>query len=170
MPCFSCRQGNPHRFRIPHLTDNNDIRSLPHRGPKRGRKIRSVDADLNLFDDALVLRVLVLDGIFNRDDVFRFPAVDFVDKCRERRRLARTGGSSDKHQTIGNFRQAKDVGRKVKFGKPRRTGRQSSKRCCRTTAFPVQVDTKTPEAFDPQRTVRAARFSILFRRVIRQRG
>ena len=85
--CFSRGQRHPHGLWIAHLADNDDIRRLPHRRPECRRKIRCVDSDLDLLDDALLLGVLVFDGIFNRDDVLCIPAVDFINECSERCRL-----------------------------------------------------------------------------------
>ena len=50
MPCLRGGQRNAHRFRIPHLADDQHVGRLAQRGTKRGGKVRRVDADLHLFD------------------------------------------------------------------------------------------------------------------------
>ncbi len=94
------RQRNLHRFRIAHLANHNDIGRLPKRGAQRSWKIRRVNADFDLLDYALLMRVLVLDRIFNRDDVLCVAPVDLVDERRDRRGLSRSGGTADQNQAV----------------------------------------------------------------------
>ena len=94
------RQRNLHRFRIAHLANHDDIGRLAERGAQRGWKIRRIDADFDLLDHALLMRVLVLDRIFDRDDVLRVAPVDLVDQRRHRRRLSRAGGAADEDQAV----------------------------------------------------------------------
>ena len=81
------RQRDPHGLGIAHLTDDDDVGRLAERSPQRGRKVRCVDADLDLLDDAGLMRVLVFDRIFDRDDVPCVAPVDFLYERGERRRF-----------------------------------------------------------------------------------
>jgi len=64
-----------------------------------------------MVDDAILVFVDKLHGIFNRDDVAFFPVVDVVDHGRERSRLTATRGPCDqhyafmKHGQLGNNRR-----------------------------------------------------------------
>ncbi len=71
MPGLRRRERDPHRLGIAHLADDDDVGSLAHGGAQRRRKVRCVDADLDLFDHASTVRVLVLDRVFDGDDVPR---------------------------------------------------------------------------------------------------
>jgi hypothetical protein len=56
---------------ISHLSDKDDIGVLAHDVPERIRVAFRVDADLALIDDALLVLVKNLDGVFDRDDMSR---------------------------------------------------------------------------------------------------
>ena len=108
MTGFAGRERNLHRLRVAHFADHDDIGRLPQRRAQRGRKIRGVDADLHLLDQAALMRVLVLDRILDRDDVARPPRVDRVDHGRERRGLAaarRARHEDESARTVGQLSQ-----------------------------------------------------------------
>ncbi len=128
------RQRNPHRLRIAHLADDDDVGRLAQRGAQRGREIGRVDADLDLLDDPRMMLVLVLDRILDRDDVPRLAAVDLVDQRRQRRRLAGSRRPADQDETARQVRQLLHDRRQVQASRaagraaaaresPRRRGR-----------------------------------------------
>ena len=98
MAGFGRRERDAHRLRVAHLADHDHVGRLPQGGAQRSREIRRVDADLDLLDHAAVMDVLVLDRIFDGDDVARVAAVDLVDERGERRGLARSGRAADDRQ------------------------------------------------------------------------
>ena len=119
MPGLAGRDRDLHRFRIAHLADDDDVGRLAQRRAERGREVGRVDADLDLLDQALAMRMLVLDRIFDRDDVPRVAMVDLVDQRRQRRRLAGTGRTADEHQPARQTRERFDVRRQVQRREPR---------------------------------------------------
>ena len=100
MTSLARRQRNLHGFGIAHLADHDDVGRLAKRRAQRGRKIGRVDADFDLLDHALLMRVFVLDRIFDRDDVLRVPPVDLVDERRDGRRLSRACRAADEDQAV----------------------------------------------------------------------
>ena len=109
MARFTGRQRDLHRLRIAHLADDDDVGRLADGRAQRGREVGRVDADLDLFDDALPVSVLVLDRILDRDDVLRVPPVDHVDERGEGGGLAGTGRPADQHEPVGQPRQRLDA-------------------------------------------------------------
>ena len=127
------------------------------RGAERGRKVRRVDADLDLLDDAAVVLVLVLDRILDGDDVARVAAVDLVDERRERRRLAGAGRPADEDQAARQLRQQLDRRRQAERREPRHARRQQPHGGRRAAALAMQVDAEAAEAGDAERRVGDAR-------------
>jgi hypothetical protein len=113
MAGFGGGYGDAHGFGVAHFPDHDDVRRLTQRGTKRGGKIRSVDADFHLFDDAAHMVVLVLNGIFDDDDMTGFAVVDVVDERGQGGGLARACGSANEHQAALQVRQRFDGRRKT---------------------------------------------------------
>ena len=120
MPCLPRRQRDLHRLRIAHLANHDHIGRLAERGAQRGWKVRRVDADFDLLDHALLMRVLVFDRIFDRDDVLRVAPVDLVDERGDGRRLSRAGRAADEDETVMQPRDLLDLRRKPQLGEQRR--------------------------------------------------
>ena len=93
---------------LAHLANDDHIRSLPHRGTQRRRKIRGIDADLDLLDHRSVVGMFVLNRIFDRHDVPWRATVDVVDQRRKRSRLARAGRAANEHQPPRKLREQLD--------------------------------------------------------------
>jgi len=70
--------GDAHGFRVAHFAHYDDVRSLAQGGRAARGKIGSVGADFDLFDDTAHVAMLVLDGIFDDDNVAGFAMIDFV--------------------------------------------------------------------------------------------
>ncbi len=86
------------RLQVAHLADQHDVRVLAqHRAQGVGEAV-GVGAELALVDDALLVRVQVLDRVLDGDDVLVTLAVDLVEHRRQRRRLARAGRAGDQDQ------------------------------------------------------------------------
>ena len=75
-------QRDAHRVRVAHLADDDHVRRLADDGAKRRGEVRRVGADLHLLDQALVVGVLVLDRVLDRDDVAAVAPVDLVARSR----------------------------------------------------------------------------------------
>ena len=79
MPGLRGVQREAHRFRIPHLADDEHVGRLADGGTQRAHEVRHVAADLLVLDQAEAVLVLVLDRVFDRHDV---PALALVDVAR----------------------------------------------------------------------------------------
>ena len=69
-----------------------------------------------------MLPVFVLNGIFNRNDVFGVAPVYLIDDRSERGCLARACGTTDEHKAVRNPAERENTGGKVqlrKSGRPR---------------------------------------------------
>ena len=72
---FGRGDGRFDRFQVAHFADEDHVRVLPQRAANRFGERRHVDADLALVDRRLLVVVIELDRVFDRDDVV-------VDSCR----------------------------------------------------------------------------------------
>ena len=99
-PGLARRQRNLHGFRIAHFANHDDVWRLTQRGTQRRRKVRRVDADFDLLDDALLVRVLVLNRILNRHDVPGIAPVYLVDERRDGCRLAGAGCPTYQYEAV----------------------------------------------------------------------
>jgi hypothetical protein len=70
-------------FVVAHFADQNHFRRLAQSCAQRGRKIFRVVTHFALVDSRILVRVQVLDGILNGDDVIMFGLVnDIDDRCQ----------------------------------------------------------------------------------------
>ena len=113
MPRFGSRERDTHGLRITHFADDYHIRSLPQRGAERRRKVRSVDADFHLLNQAGGVRVLVLDRVFDGHDVPGHPPVDLLDQGGQRRGFAGAGRPANQHQPTRQLREQFHLRRQV---------------------------------------------------------
>ena len=79
MPGFGGRYGDAHGLGIAHLAHHQDVRRLPQGRAQCCREVRRIDADLDLFDYAAQMGVLVLDGVFNGQNMAGLPPVDLMN-------------------------------------------------------------------------------------------
>src|SRR5437773_4655757 len=98
VPCFGCRNRGLHRFRVPHLSHENDIRILSQRVPKRGRETVRVGTDFALVKQASPVRMNEFDGVLNTDDVDGTPLGYRLSHARHRCALAFTARASHQYQ------------------------------------------------------------------------
>src|SRR5262249_59594088 len=118
---------------------------------ERRGEVGRVQADLDLLDDAGVVRVLVLDRILDRDDVTRVAAVDLLDDRRQRRRLAGPGRPAEEDEAARQARQQLDARRKAER---REAGHARGQRAGRRPGAPAlagQGDAAAPHAGDAER-------------------
>ena len=78
MTRFSRRQRDFHGFRVPHFADHYHVRRLTQGGPERRWKVRRIDANLDLLDNASLVLMFVFDRILNVTMCFRVAPVDLV--------------------------------------------------------------------------------------------
>ena len=139
------RQRNPHRLRVAHFADDDDVGRLANGGTQRGREVGRVDADLDLLDQAAAVRVLVFDRVLDGDDVALVALVDRGDQRRQRRGLARAGGPADQHEAARQRREQADVVREMQVRDLRNPQRQRADGGCGAAALAVQVHPEAAE-------------------------
>ena len=83
-PVSAARDGRFDRFQVAHFADQDHVRVLPQRAANRLGERRHVDADLALVDRRLLVLVLKLDRVFDRDDVMVDVLVEVVDHAGQR--------------------------------------------------------------------------------------
>ena len=87
---FGRGDGRFDRLQVAHFAHEDDVGVLPQGAADGLGEGRHVDADLALVDRALLVRVVELDRVFDRDDVVVERLVEVVDRRRQGGRLART--------------------------------------------------------------------------------
>jgi hypothetical protein len=112
--------------------------------------------------------VLVLDWIFDGDDVLGVSSIDGVDQRGERGRLTRTGRAADQHEAASKTRQPFHLGRQIELGERRHARGQHADRRRGTPALMMEVDPEAAERRHAERSVRDAALLKLPRRVRRQ--
>src|SRR6202041_1029902 len=113
-----------------HLAYHENIWRLSQGRAQRSGKIRRVRADLDLLDNASNVRVLVLDGVFDCDDVARLAAIDVVDESGEGCRFTGTSRTPDEDEAARQMRERFDRRRKVELAKRGNLLRQGANRGC----------------------------------------
>ena len=89
-PVSAAEIGELHRFQVAHFADQDHVRVFAQGGAQGVREGLGVHAQFALVDDGHLVRVQVLNRVFNRDDMLGAVDVDVVDHRRQRRGLART--------------------------------------------------------------------------------
>ena len=86
--------------------------------------------------------MLVLDRIFDGDDVTRLVAIDLTDKRGERRRFSCAGRAADEHEPARLLHKLCERGREVELRKSRHIRGQCPKRCRECAPLAMDVDAK----------------------------
>src|SRR5258707_933482 len=105
MTGFGGRHGYAHSFRVAHFANHDDVRSLAQGGTKGGGEIGCIGAYFNLFDDAAHGLMLVLDGIFDDDDVTGFAAIDDVAQGGEGGGFTGASRTADENEPARDMRE-----------------------------------------------------------------
>ncbi len=87
-----------HGLAVADFADENHVGRLAQRVLERQMPAVAIDADLAVRDDAPLVRMHVLDGILDRDDVAAGLLVPVSDHRGQRRRLARTRAADQNHE------------------------------------------------------------------------
>src|SRR5579859_5664413 len=90
-------------FPVAHLSDQDDLRRLPHRRAQGVRKTWGIAVQLALVNGRAFVVVEKLDRIFDGDDVVILLAVDGVEQNGQRGGFTRTGCSGYEHDSIAKF-------------------------------------------------------------------
>ncbi len=108
MAGFGGEQRGGNGFEVAHFADQDDVGILTQSGAQRGGKVRGVNFDFALVDEAALVTVQKLDGVLDGDEVVGAIGVDAVDHGGERGGLAGTGSAGDEHQAALLFANAVD--------------------------------------------------------------
>src|SRR5262249_6875698 len=90
--------GGVDRLQVAHFADEHDVGVHAQAAAQGLGEARDVDAHLALVDGRLLVLVVVLDRVFDRDDVPVVVLVYEVDHAGQAGGLAGTGGSGDQQQ------------------------------------------------------------------------
>mgnify|MGYP006179266855 CR=1 FL=1 len=88
---FRRSDGRRRRLQVSHFADQHYVWILAQDVFQGAFEIRRVCANLPLVDDTALVRMKVLDRVFNRDDMFLTVPIDDVDHRSESGTLSRTG-------------------------------------------------------------------------------
>ena len=116
------------RLEVAHLADEHDVRVLAQRRAQRVREAVGVAVHLALVDQAVLVRVEVLDRILDREDVVVPLGVDLVEHRRQRRRLAAAGRPGDEHEAARPLGQRREHRRQPELAEACGSSRESAGR------------------------------------------
>ena len=97
------------RLAVAHLPDQHHVGVFAHQVLQRRLERRHVDAHLALADQGLLVRVDVLDRVFDRHHVTGAGPVDVLDHGRDGGGLARAGNARNQHQPRVQFGDIVDL-------------------------------------------------------------
>ena len=170
MAGFRGGHGNAHGFGIAHLADDEHVWRLAKSGAQRGGKIGRVMADFNLLNHAADICVLILNGIFDRDDVARVAAIDLIHQRGNRRRFARARRPADQDKSARKVGKLFDRGRKMQLMQKRNGRGQRADGSGGASTLLMQIDAEAAKVGVAIRRVGDADFKILAQRMRHQRG
>ena len=131
---------------IAHLAEQDDVRRLAHRATQRLGVGSDIGGNLALGDDAALVTMHVLDGVFHGDDVPRARLVQLVDDAGKRRGLAGACRTGDQHEALLEVGAGHDVvGDVVVGGVGQREGDDANDGAQRP-ALAEHVHTEAPHA------------------------
>ena len=114
---------------------------------------RRIAADFALIDEALAVGVDVLNGVFDRDDVFFVGSIEVIDHRGEGRRFARPRRSGDEDEAARQFgKLAQDRGQRQFFERAYFVW-NVAKRPCHRSALYEDVSAETSDVFDTERKI-----------------
>ncbi len=142
MAGLSRRYCDSHGLRIAHFADHNDVWRLAQGGPQRRGKIWCVYPNFDLLDQAAKVDVLILDRIFDGDDVPGISLIDQINQGSQCRGFSRPCRATNQNQSPRQTAQSLHHGREIQFTERGYLGGKSSNRGSRKTAFAVQIDPK----------------------------
>ncbi len=111
--CFGGGEGGGHGFGVAHFADEDDVGVLAEDGSDGLCEAGGVVADFDLFDDGVAVGVLVLDGVFDGDDVVAAAGVDVVDEGCHGGCLAAAGGTGEEDEALAALGELGEDGGKV---------------------------------------------------------
>ena len=108
MSGFRCRNSCGYGLNVPHFAQHNDVRCLAQGRAQCPRKAGRVSGNLTLAYDALLVRMQVLNRVFDRNNVAAPGGVDLVNQARQRGTFTAAGRSGYQDHAAAEFRKAQD--------------------------------------------------------------
>ncbi len=127
-------------------------------------------ADFNLLNHAADICMLILDWIFNRDNVARVAAIDFIHQRGNGGRFARACRPADQDKSARKVRKLFDCRRKMQLMQKWNGCGQRADGCGGASALLMQIDAEAAKVGIAIRRVGNADFKILAQRMRHQRG
>src|SRR6266849_133183 len=112
---FGGQQRGGDGFEVAHFADQDDVGILTESGAQSGGEVCGVDFDFALVDEAFLVAVEKLDGVFDGHQVVGAVGVDAVDHGREGGGLAGTGGTRDEDEAALLFANVADDRGKIEL-------------------------------------------------------
>ena len=97
MTCFRRRNGSGYGFYIPHFAEHNHVRCLAQGRTQCTGKARCVSGNFPLTDNALLVRMQILDGVFNGNNMAAAGCVNLVYQAGQRGTFTVAGRSRYKN-------------------------------------------------------------------------
>src|SRR5262249_2632575 len=145
---FGGEQGSGNGFEVAHFADEDDVGILTKSGAESGGEIGGVDFDFALVDEALLVAVQELDGVFDGDEGVGAVGVDAVDDGCESGGLAGTGGAGDEDEAALLFANLADHGGQIQLFRGADLGGDDAQNHADVAALLKDVDAEAAEAGD----------------------
>ena len=108
--CLRCRHGGADGLQIPHFAQLDHIGCLAEAGAECGEVILRVHGDLTLADDAQLVAVEVLNGVFQCDNVAGAGVVDAIHNAGKGGGFAAACRACHQHHARGIVGKGDDLG------------------------------------------------------------
>src|ERR1700692_510624 len=110
MARLRCFDSNLDGFSVAHLSNQNHLRSLTEGCPQSEGEARGIAVQFTLMNNAILVGMQELYGIFDSEHVVRLIFVYFVDDGCKRGRLARARGTRDQYDSVAQFYYLRQFG------------------------------------------------------------
>ncbi len=142
MTCLRRSQGGADGFGIAHLADQDDFGILAQNRSDGMSKARRIVANLDLLHDGLPIGMLVLDRIFDGDDVGTSPCIEEIDQSSQGGRLAGACRTCDQNQPLFALHHLGQDGGEMQGLWGGHLGGQDTYACGECSALEVDVSPK----------------------------
>ena len=143
---FRSGHGSTDGFRIPHFSQQNHIRRLTKAGTQGREEVHRVHSDLPLADDAALIAVQKLNGIFQRDDVAVPAFVDPVNDAGLGGGFSAARRSRDQHQSAFHIRQFHHLRRDMQRLPVWNIKGDDTDHRCKRSSLPISIYAKPGKA------------------------
>ena len=156
MSGFRRGDGRLNGFQVAHFAHQNDVRVLTQGTAQGFRECRDVRPDLPLDHNALVVLVIKLDGVLDRDDVAGPFLIDDIDQTGQRGGLTGTRRAGHQDQSPGPIEQVLDGGRESDLFESEKLVRDLAEDRAQDSLLTEGADTETGLIFEGDTEVRSS--------------